>query len=217
MTTLGHAMALADALQQLGTDRRAARLLDYKRPWAGQDRYRRAGAAWLGALGCSVGAEDVTVTGGAQHAACIALLSTLRAGDVLLCDELTDPLAKLQANTLGLQLRGVPADAEGMRADALDSLCRKTRARGLLCMPDHHSPTLAVMPETGRRALAEVARRHDLMILEHAVYRPLVEDAPPPLSAFAPERSFFLSSFSKIIVPGCASGSSPLRPGGRET
>jgi DNA-binding transcriptional MocR family regulator len=213
ITTLGQATALADALQQLGTNRCTTQLLGYNRPWAGQERYRRAGAGWLGALGCDVSPDDVTVTNGAQHAACIALLSTLRAGDVLLSDQWVDPVAKLMVNTLGLELRGVPGDLEGMRADALDAQCRHARARALLCMPDHHSPTLAVMSEGRRRALAEVARRHDLMILEQAVYRPLVEGAPRPLCSFAPERSFFVSSFSKVILPGLRIGFLAAPPG----
>ena len=206
ITTLGQAAALADTLQRLGTDRTATRLLDYSRPLAGLTRYRRAGAAWLASLGCLVDAEDVTVTCGAQHAASVVMHSMLRAGDVLLTDELTDPLAKLLANALGLELRGVPSDDDGMCVDAVETLCRRSRVRGLLSMPDHHSPTLAVMPEGRRRALAELARRHDLIVLEHGVYRPLVPDAPPCLSSFAPERSFFVSSFAKIIMPGLRIG-----------
>lgn len=213
VTTLGQESALADTLQHLATHRNSERLLDYDRPWAGRERYRRAGAAWLAELGCTVSPEDVTVTCGAQHAASIVLHSTLRAGDVLLTDELTDPLPKLLANTIGLELRGVAGDGDGMRADALDALCRHGRARGVLCMPDHHSPTLTIMPEGRRRALAEVARRHDLMILEHGVYRPLVETPPTPLSVFAPERSFFISSFSKIIAPGLRIGFLAAPPG----
>lgn len=213
VTTLGQAAALADALHQLGSDERTMQLLDYNRPWAGHERYRRAGAAWLHALGLQASPEDVTVTCGAQHAASIALLSNLQAGDVLISDELTDPLTKLLAKTLGLELRSVPADTSGMRADALEAACRGRRARGLLCMTDHHSPTLIVMPEDRRRALAEMARRHDLLVFENAVYRPLVEDAPPPLSVFASERSFFFSSFSKIISPGLRVGFLVAPPG----
>lgn len=206
VTTLGQAAALTDALRHLGEDERTIGLLDYKRPWAGSERCRQAGAAWLRSIGLPADPEDITMTCGAQHAASVALLSSLRAGDVVLADELTDPQSKLQANTLGLDLRSVPADESGMHPDALEAACCGRRARGLLCMPDHHSPTLTVMPEGRRRALAEIARRYELLIFENAVYRPLLGESPPPLTVFAPERSFFFSSFSKIICPGLRIG-----------
>ncbi len=125
----------------------------------------------------------------------------MAAGDILLTDELTDPLVKFLATTLRLELRGVKMDEQGPRPDALEDACRRDRIRALLCMPDHHSPTMLVMPERRRRAIAAIARAHDLLILENAVYRPLVQVPPPPIAAFAPERSFFYSSFSKIITP----------------
>jgi len=205
ITSLGQTQALTAALARLGAGGSTG-LLEYHRPWAGQARHRAAGSTWLASLGLATRPEDVVVTCGAQHAASIVLLSNAAAGDVLLSDALTDPLIKLLATTLQLELRGVPGDDEGLCPKALEAACRGGRVRALLCMPDHHSPTLLVMPEKRRRALASVARAHDLVICENAVYRPLVADPPPPISAFAPERSFFFSSLSKIIAPGLRLG-----------
>ena len=214
ITTLGQDATLAETLERLGHDSTTVRsLLDYHRPWSGRDHHRRIGVAWLDALGIAANPEDVTVTCGAQHAACIALLSNLSAGDILLTEELTDPLTKFLATTLRFELRSVRMDEQGLCIKALGEACRGGRARGLLCMPDHQSPTAVVMPEARRRAIAELARRHDLMILENAVYRPLVPDAPPPISALAPERSFVFSSFSKIIAPGLRTGFLVAPPG----
>jgi DNA-binding transcriptional MocR family regulator len=214
ITTLGQDAAIAETLERLGHDRQTVQsLLNYHRPWSGHDRHRRTGVAWLDALGIAANPEDVTVTCGTQHAGCIALLSNLSAGDILLTEELTDPLTKFLATTLRFELRSVQMDEQGLCIKALGEACRGGRARGLLCMPDHQSPTAIVMPEARRRAIAELARRHDLMIMENAVYRPLVPDAPPPISAFAPERSFIFSSFSKIIAPGLRTGFLVAPPG----
>ncbi len=213
VTTLGQAKALATALRRLGREAIPVPLLDYHRPWTGHERHRQAGAAWLGTLGLVANPEDVAVTSGAQHAACIVLLSNTAAGDILLTDELTDPLVKFLATTLRLELRGVPMDEHGLHPEALEEACRKDRIRALLCMPDHHSPTLLVMPERRRRAIAAIARAHDLLILENAVYRPLVQAPPAPISSFAPERSFFFSSFSKVIAPALRIGFLAAPPG----
>jgi DNA-binding transcriptional MocR family regulator len=57
-----------------------------------------------------------------------------------------------------------------------------------------------------RAQLAEVARRHDIAIIENDVLGPLVEDRAPPLAYFAPERTLYVTSFSKITVPGLRVG-----------
>ena len=76
----------------------------------------------------------------------------------------------------------------------------------LLCTPDHYSPTLATMPEDRRKAIAAVARKFGVTILENAVYRPLSQTGPPPLSSFAPELSYYFTSFSKFCAPGLRVG-----------
>ncbi|MDM7458210.1 MAG: PLP-dependent aminotransferase family protein, partial [Paracoccus sp. (in: a-proteobacteria)] len=58
-----------------------------------------------------------------------------------------------------------------------------------------------------RAAIIEVARRHDLQILEDECYAPSPgPDAPPSLRALAPERVWFAASLSKIIAAGLRFG-----------
>ena len=56
------------------------------------------------------------------------------------------------------------------------------------------------------RQIAAVARKHDIAIIENDVLGPLVEDRPPPIAAFAPERTLYVTSFTKITVPGLRIG-----------
>ena len=62
------------------------------------------------------------------------------------------------------------------------------------------------MSEARRLAIVEVARRHDLAIIENDVLGPLVENRPPPIAALAPERTLYLTSFTKNVVPGLRIG-----------
>lgn len=57
-----------------------------------------------------------------------------------------------------------------------------------------------------REALVEVAARHDIAIVENDILGPLVENRPPPIAALAPERTLYVTSFSKITVPGLRIG-----------
>ncbi len=58
------------------------------------------------------------------------------------------------------------------------------------------------MPERRRRAIAKVAARLDLEIIEDDPYWLLADAAPPPLARLAPERVHYVSTLSKCLSPG---------------
>jgi DNA-binding transcriptional MocR family regulator len=93
-------------------------------------------------------------------------------------------------------------DAEGLRVDALAEAMASSGAKFLYCMPTIHNPTGGVLSETRRRAIAELARAHDVAIIEDDVHRFLVPDAPPPIAHFAPERTYHIAGTSKAIAGG---------------
>jgi DNA-binding transcriptional MocR family regulator len=110
------------------------------------------------------------------------------------------------AHHFGLGLVGLDLDADGIVPEALEAACRKSAAKVLYCMPTLQSPTGATMPERRRREIAELARSHDLTVIEDDVFGFLPTDRPPPLAAFAPERTLFVSSVSKSLAPGLRIG-----------
>ena len=69
------------------------------------------------------------------------------------------------------------------------------------------------MPDANRRELARIARKYDVTILEDDVYGFLIDDAPPPIATYAPERTYFLASTSKSIAPGLRIGYVVCPPG----
>ncbi|MFC7543075.1 aminotransferase class I/II-fold pyridoxal phosphate-dependent enzyme [Siccirubricoccus deserti] len=124
----------------------------------------------------------VLVCPGAQPAL-LAVLGTLVArGDVVLTDAFTYPGIRTATAQLGIRLAGVAADAEGMSPDAVEAACRATGAKALYCIPTIQNPTTVTMPLARRRAIAEVARRHGLRIVEDDAYG-LLPAAPLPAIA----------------------------------
>lgn len=173
---------------------------------AGHPRHRAIGARWLGSMGVATAPDEVVLTAGAQHGISLAFAAFARPGDAVLTEALTYPGIRWIAEQRGLRLEGVAQDEEGLRPDALGERARQTGARALYCTPNLQNPTAATMSESRRSEVAEVARQHDLWIVEDDVYRPMLDAPPRALSDFAPERSVYVTSFSKGVTAGLRVG-----------
>jgi DNA-binding transcriptional MocR family regulator len=99
----------------------------------------------------------------------------------------------------------LPTDEDGLTPEGLDAAARQGPAI-LALTPTLHNPTTHVMSTRRRQELVEVARRHDLAILEDDVYGFLPTDAPVTMAALAPERTAYLTSFSKSFAAGLRVG-----------
>ncbi|SDE78056.1 PLP-dependent aminotransferase family protein [Rhodospira trueperi] len=200
---------LARTLEALGRDGGRTGglqgLLDYQDA-ADSERAVGVALAWLARVGLAAAADEVVVTVGAQHALLAALLALTRPGDLILTEALTYAPVKAMAARLGLTVRGLPLDADGLCPDAVDAVCADHAPRLLYLTPTLQTPTAGIMPEARRRALVAVAARHDLLLIEDDVFGPLVPDAPPPLARLAPDRVVYLSSTSKALAPGLRVG-----------
>ncbi len=171
---------------------------------AGLPRHREAGVRWLERSGVEPALERVLITGGAQHAMAVALAALSNAGDGVMAESLTYPGLKSLASLLRLRTHAVAMDEHGILPDSLESVAKKTRARLLYLMPNLHNPTGVILPQDRRRAVAEIAERHDLMIVEddsHGFLLPK-DSALAPLCALAPERTIFIESLSKSVSAG---------------
>jgi DNA-binding transcriptional MocR family regulator len=62
------------------------------------------------------------------------------------------------------------------------------------------------MDAPARARLAEIARRHGLLIIEDASYAYLAGDAPPPIAALAPDVTVYVSGLSKSVATGLRVG-----------
>jgi DNA-binding transcriptional MocR family regulator len=201
------------ALRQTALDRALAKLpetadamlIEYGGP-AGMPRHREAGARWMSRPGLAADPARTVVTYGAQHALAVALSTIAQPGATILTEAMTFPPVKSLAAALGLRLHGVALDDDGLIPEALDEACRTTGGEVLYAVPTMQNPTGSIMSEQRRRAIAAVARRHDLRILEDDVSAQTVDPMPTPIAAFAPERTWFAGSVSKTLAPGLRVG-----------
>lgn len=168
----------------------------------GTERHRAAGAAWINSFGAArrVDPARVVVTAGTQHALFLALAATTKPGDTLLTEALTYHGAKAAAALLHLKLEPLPMDRSGIEPAALERAARGRSARVLYTIPSLHNPTAIVMPEKRRRDLASIAEKTGLTIIEDDVSGFLLDRTPPPIAAFAPDRTIFITGLGKAIA-----------------
>lgn len=196
---------LARTLGEIARGRSLEELLVYD-PGTALPRHRAVAASWIGRLGLEVSAEQIVVTAGAQHAMTVILASFMSAGDVLATEELTYPGLKSVARMLGIRVRGIAMDEEGIVPEALDEACQTATITALYCIPTLHNPTGATMSEERRRAIAGVARKRGLLVLEDQIHVSLQGASLAPIASWAPERTFHMTTPSKWVMFGLRVG-----------
>jgi DNA-binding transcriptional MocR family regulator len=207
---------LAETLTEIAGRPGIARLMDYH-PHAGMAAHRAAGAQWLSECGFPIEPNRVIVTAGGQHAMTAALGAITEPGDVVLTESLTYPGVKRLADFLRVRIHGVAMDDDGVDPDAFETACRTLNPKVFYCVANLQNPTAMVVPAERRGALAEIARRHGVKIVEDDVYGFLLgDDTPPALCSFAPELGHYFTSLSKSMAPGLRVGYLALPAGSRD-
>lgn len=202
---VAHALVF-DILREIAGDAMAlGELLTYP-PYAGIASHRAALARWLEGFAGPVDADCLLPTQGTQNGVAVALSAITRPGDTILMEALSYPSNQGIAARLGLKVEPVAMDGEGALPESIEVLCRQHRPRAILLSPDMQNPTLATASLERRQAIVDVARRHDLAILEDAVYAPVAASGLAALRDLAPERTFLVTSISKFLAPGLRFG-----------
>lgn len=197
--------ALRSALEEMARERDISAFLDHQDPLS-RGRHEEAGAAFVRQAGPAASADSVVVSNGAQQGIFAALLALLQPGDTLLTEALTYAPLKTIARHLGVRVKPVAIDGEGLLPEALEAACRTSRAKLLYLTPTLHTPTTATLGEERRQRIARLVEEHELYLIEDDVFGFLPERRPTPLALLAPERTLFVTSLSKSVAPGLRIG-----------
>jgi DNA-binding transcriptional MocR family regulator len=169
-------------------------------------RHTAVAVEWLRQCGLDVSPLNVTLTNGATAGMTIALMTAAPPGSTAATEAISHHTLVPLSTYLGFHLEGLAIDNDGLIPEALDEACAQSSIRTVFVQPSVINPTAALMSEGRREEIAAVARKHDITIIESDVLGPLVEDRPPPIAAFAPERTFYVTTFTKNTVPGLRIG-----------
>jgi DNA-binding transcriptional MocR family regulator len=128
-------------------------------------------------------------------------------GELILCEELCYPGIISLAHGLQRRLRGVAMDEQGIVPAALREICLQEKPALLVCVASCQNPTTAIMSPGRRAEIAAIAEEFDFLILDDDIYGFLVDDpAIKPLAAYAPQRTVYLTSLSKAVMPALRTG-----------
>lgn len=199
-----HARELTDAMALLVSRSTPEYLFNYQ-PHGGRAEHREIAARWLRRSHVPADPATTIVTSGAQHAMVVALATLTAPGEAILCEEVTYTGMRSLAHHLHVPLQPVAMDGDGLLPDALEDAVHESGGRVLYCMPSGQNPTGRVMSRKRRQDIVRIARRLNLQIVEDDAYGFLFE-GQQPLSALAPERTFYLTSMSKNLLPGLRIG-----------
>ncbi|KUF17493.1 PLP-dependent aminotransferase family protein [Streptomyces silvensis] len=160
--------------------------------------------------GLATGADDLLVTTGSQQGLSLLATALVEPGDTVLVE---DPcyLAALQVFAFaGARVVAVPGDDDGADPDALDALVAEHRPKLFYTVPTFQNPTGRTMPGDRRAAVAAVAARRGVWIVEDDPYGELRFEGVrvPWIASYAgaEDRTAVLGSFSKVMAPGLRLG-----------
>ncbi len=158
--------------------------------------------------GIQHGPDNILVTTGSQQALDLLGKIFIDPGTHVLTGRPTY-LGAIQAwRAYQAQFMTVPLDDRGMRVEMIEDLIKENLPRFIYVLPNFHNPAGTTLPEDRRKYLVELARKHDLIIVEDDPYGALRYEGEDitPISAMAPERTIYLGTFSKTLTPGLRIG-----------
>lgn len=165
---------------------------------------------------------DVIVTTGGQQVIDLVCKTLIDPGDVIVAEAPTYPGAVPSFSAYQADVVQIEMDADGMPIDELESVLDQLKSEGrspkfIYTIPNFHNPGGVTMSLPRRRRLVEVAREHELLVLEDNPYGLLRYDGEPLPTLYsldaestgrggASDLVIYLGTFSKILSPGLRLG-----------
>lgn len=176
----------------------------------GDERFLESLAGFLSAhYQAPATADELFVTGGNSQALDLIATTFARPGDTVFVEEPSYFLAFQILRDHDLDIVGIPIDDEGLCVDALEEALANHQPAFLYTIPSFHNPGGQSTSAERRRAIVELAARHDFLVVADEVYQMLYYyGAPPPAygTMTGSGRVLSLGSFSKILAPAMRLG-----------
>jgi 2-aminoadipate transaminase len=168
----------------------------------------------MAAEGMLVDPGDVIVTTGGQQAIDLVCKTLVDPGDVVICEAPTYPGAVPVFCSYEAEVIQVECDGDGMRVEELERLLDGLHGAGkrpkfIYSVPTFQNPAGVTMSLRRRQRLVELARAHELLVVEDNPYGMLRfegEALPPLYQLDGGDFVIYIGTFSKILSPGIRLG-----------
>ncbi|NLR73924.1 MocR-like pyridoxine biosynthesis transcription factor PdxR [Leeia aquatica] len=169
---------------------------------AGEPQLREAVAAHVRmSRGVRCDPHQVIITEGTQHSLSLCAQWFADAGSLAWIEDPGYPGARWAMGNAGLQVRGIPLDAEGLAPTPTDW---QHPPQLIYVTPSHQFPLGNVMSLQRRLALLEQAKRHGSLLIEDDYDSEFRRDGPPlpAMQGLQPDAPVvYLGTFSKTLFP----------------
>ena len=169
---------------------------------------REALVCYLAAKGIESTADKILVTSGSQGVLDGLGKILITPGDQVAVEAPTY-LGALQAFApYAPRYVQIDADDQGMLPDALEQALSTHAIKFIYLVANFQNPTGRTLPMQRRRAIADIIRRHDTLLVEDDPYGDLrYRGTPlPPIKTLAPDQVVYISTLSKVLAPGLRVG-----------
>src|SRR5262245_48081412 len=168
----------------------------------------------MGAENMDPDPDDLIVTTGGQQAIDLITKTLVDPGDPVICEAPTYPGAVPTFSSYEADVHQVSTDDHGMRIDELEELLGALTKAGrrpkfIYSVPSFQNPAGVTLSDQRRRRLVELAREHELLILEDNPYGLLRYDGDPQQTLYSLDGGdyvLYLGTLSKILSPGIRIG-----------
>ncbi|WP_245699721.1 PLP-dependent aminotransferase family protein [Paenibacillus glacialis] len=192
---------VAEAIKSIANNNYLEQLLDYRHP-LGMPYHRMAASKWMQRFSMDAPVENIAITSGGQNALTLILISLFHPGDKIAVVTYTYPNFIELANILNIQLIPIEGDEVGMMPERLDAACRTNQLQGIYIVPSCNNPTAVTMDMNRRKDIAEIIKKHELILIEDDIYSFLAPEGYLPVSHFVPERFIYILSIAKSLSSG---------------
>jgi DNA-binding transcriptional MocR family regulator len=159
-----------------------------------------------------VAPRQIVVTTGSLHGFLLLIeeLATTSSGPpVAIVENPTYDRPLILFERAGWQVEHVRCDADGLDVDELDAALERSGASLLYTIPSYQNPGGSTLTANRRRALLQIAARHNCLVLEDDPYSDLWFESPPPPRLYdlpSDAKIVLARSFSKTVSPGLRVG-----------
>jgi GntR family transcriptional regulator/MocR family aminotransferase len=198
------AVTIADVIRT-----EAAGAFAYSHPDLGHPPLRATVTHLLASQGIHTSPDRVLITSGSQQALFLVCHALLEHGDTVIVERPTYDGALALFAAIGVRVVGIEVDADGMRVDDLEAAITAHRPKLIYTIPTFQNPTGACMSGPRRHRLLELARAHQVPVLEDDFVGDLRYDGhvQPALKAIDTGGDvLYAGTFSKMLMPGVRVG-----------
>jgi 2-aminoadipate transaminase len=163
--------------------------------------------------------DEILVTVGSTNGIYFYTRALIDPGDIVISEAPGFPGSLAAMAACGARFVGIEMDELGMLPDKLNETLNSLRKKKeplkfIYVIPEFQNPSGRTMDLDRRRAILEIARDHDLPVLEDQPYRELRYDGEKIVTLWElartemndPKRVTMCKSFSKILGPGLRLG-----------